>query len=293
MAQHRGHLDGEGDADLVVACLDAGAAARTVLRAALRMGEAAGRPVLAVHVREDPDRPIDTVESLAAGSGVALEILDPPSETALLDRLGRDDVAAGVLGARSMPVGRHTLGSVTRHVIHRCRRPLLVVPTDVVSPRPFRRAVVPLEGGPDTSRPVLETVVPLLGEQVEAVVVHVFTGETLPAMLDRPVRDMKMLGERFLARHLPGAAHIEMHVGPVARKVAEVCETEQADLVVLSWSQTTISGRARTVMEILAGSAVPVLLVCGPGAADRPPDELVLRRSLSGPGEAASDPRRP
>lgn len=246
---------------LIVACLDTSAAARPVLEAALRMGEATGRPVEAIHVRADLDQPMDTIESLAARSGVELKVLEPPLESALVDRLECDDVAVGVLGARSISSGRRPVGTVTRHLIERCRRPLLVVPPDVLSPPAFRRAVVPLENGQETSRPVAETVVPLLGEQVEVVVLHVFTEKTLPAMLDRPVRDMVMLGEQFLAKHLPSAEHIEMHVGPVATKVAQVCKSHHADLVVLSWSQTTLAGRARTVMDVLAGSAVPVLLV--------------------------------
>ncbi len=131
----------------------------------------------------------------------------------------------------------------------------------MVAPGPIRRLLLPLEGTEISSRPVLEHLCPLLGSGVELVVLHVFTDATLPAMLDRPDDDLRILGGEFLARHCPRATHIELRAGPVGRRVAEVSGERGADLVVLSWSQDSGAGRARVVREVLGASTLPVMLL--------------------------------
>lgn len=260
-----GMADGEGGRrrvdGRVVACLDTSPAARPVLEAAVRLADLTGRTVEAVHVRSEDGRSFETVESLAARAGLPLTVLEPPIESALVDHLRRDDVAAGVLSARSTTSGRRPAGQITRHVIERCSLPLLVVPPEVVAPRAFHRAVVPLEGDSISSDAVARRALPLLGGEVELVVLHVFTKETTPRMLDRPIRDMVMLAEDFVVRHLPGALCAELRIGSVASQVVELAKVEDADLLVLSWSQRAEPGRAQTVMDVLSSASVPVLLV--------------------------------
>jgi hypothetical protein len=80
-------------------------------------------------------------------------------------------------------------------------------------------------------------------------------------MLDHPGRDLEMLGGEFLSRHFPREVQIEMRSGPVGVRVAEVAREHGADMVILSWSQDSSPGRARVVREVVATSALPILLL--------------------------------
>jgi hypothetical protein len=108
---------------------------------------------------------------------------------------------------------------------------------------------------------VLEQLQPLLAEDVELLVLHAFTNTTFPTMLDRPHRDLEILGREFLTRHCPRATHIELRWGPVAPLVAEMSRARNVDLIVLSWSQDSTGDRALVVREVLGTSALPVLLL--------------------------------
>jgi hypothetical protein len=135
----------------------------------------------------------------------------------------------------------------------------VVVPPQVVVPGSFRRLLIPLEGREASSRAVLERLCPLLVTAVELVVVHAFTEATSPAMLDRPGYDLEILGEEFLTRHCPYSTRFEFCVGSVAKWVSEA--SREQDLVVLSWSQDSSPGRAKTVRKVLDAPGVPVLLL--------------------------------
>jgi nucleotide-binding universal stress UspA family protein len=121
--------------------------------------------------------------------------------------------------------------------------------------------LVPLEGAEASSRSVREQLRPLLVAEAELIVLHVFTEATLPKMLDRPFRDLEILGKEFLIRHHSRATHIELRQGSVAERVAEVSAEHGADLIVLSWSQDATPGRAQVVREVLRASTLPVILL--------------------------------
>ena len=106
-----------------------------------------------------------------------------------------------------------------------------------------------------------ESLRPLLVGEVEPVVLHVFTKATMPRVLDRPVRDMALWGDEFLARFCPEAVGIELRAGSVGSHVAEVGAEQHADLVVLSWSQDASPGHAAVVRDVLGHSTIPVLLL--------------------------------
>lgn len=242
----------------IVAALDASAAARPVLEAARRLAELTGATVEAVHVR---DRSTDTPPTFAERAGVPILLLDPPVEPALLDALAAPGVVACVLGARGTPGGRRPVGHTALHVLEHADKPIMVVPPEVVSPNPFRRLLLPLEGTAESSRPVLDVLCPLLVHDVELIVLHAFTEDTLPRFLDRPGRDLQMLGAEFLARYCPDAGRIVLHTGPAGPRVAEVSDDQHVDLVVLSWAQDASGGRAAVVRDVLARSTTPVLLL--------------------------------
>lgn len=251
---------------IVLAAVDASAAARAVVETALGIGRLMGADVEAVHVG---DERVETLEALAAGSGVPLRLLRGPVDEALLDAVADPRVVAAVVGARATPGGRRPAGRTALRVVEHASKPTVVAPPDVVgiSSRPFRRLLLPLEGSEESSRPVLERFCPIVAADVELIVLHVFTPETAPRVLDHPERDLKLLAEEFLARYCPLATRIDWRTGPIGTRVTQVGDEEEADLVVLSWSQTSTAGHAAVVRDVLATSTVPVLLLpIGPPA---------------------------
>jgi nucleotide-binding universal stress UspA family protein len=246
---------------VIMAALDTTPVAPVVLETAIEFGRLTGNDVIALHVRSRASDDIGIVEALAARSGVPLRVVEGRARSALCDVLGAPEVLAAVIGARATVTGRRPVGRTALHVLEQIDKPVLVVPPDVVSPVTFRRLLVPLEGDEESSRQVLEQLGILLTAEVEIIVLHVFTHGTLPAMLDRPVRDLEIWGNEFLSRHFPPAATIELRQGAVARRVAEVSGEHGADLVVLSWSRNISAGRAAVVQGVLGASAVAVLLL--------------------------------
>ncbi len=249
----------------VLACVDPGAAARAVVETARGIGSLMGADVEAVHVGR---RPNETLRTLAARYDVPLRLLPPPTEAALLGAVAAPGVVAAVVGARATPGGRRPTGHTALAVIRQTSKPTVVVPPDAVgaAPRPLRRLLVPLEGSEESSRPVVDRLCPLIVTKVELVVLHVFTPDTAPRVLDRPRRDLQLLGDEFLARHCPYATRIEWRTGLVGARVTEAFD-DDADLVVLSWSQDDSVGHAEVVRDVLAASTIPVLLLpVGPRA---------------------------
>jgi hypothetical protein len=252
---------------IVLAALDASLAARAVLETARGIAELMGGAVEAVHVGRHP---AETLTTLAAHHDVPLRLLPPPTETSLLGAVAAPDVVAAVVGARATPGGRRPTGHTALAVLQRTHKATVVVPPDAVgvAPRPFRRLLLPLEGSEESSRPVVDGLCPLIVTDVELVVLHVFTPETAPAFLNHPARDLELLGDEFLARHCPRGARIEWATGPVSERVAEAYRHNDADLVVLSWSQDASVGHAKVVRDVLTASTIPVLLL--PVAAGHP-----------------------
>lgn len=245
---------------IVLAALDTSAAARAVLEVALGFAELTGATVEALHVR---DGAVDTPASLARRSGVPLRLADGPADEALLAAMADPDVIAAILGARGTPGGRRPAGHTALRVLERASKPIVVVPPEVVgvSPRPFRRLLLPLEGTEESSRPLTTILGPLLRKDVELLVVHVFTDDTVPRALDRPERDLQLLGGEFLAHYCPEGTKIDLRTGSVGNQVGAACLDEDADLVVMSWSQNPSPGHAEVIRHVLGNSAVPVLLL--------------------------------
>jgi nucleotide-binding universal stress UspA family protein len=242
----------------VLAALDTSPSAAAVLDTALRLSELTGDAVEAVHVR---DGPTESLEWLVAQAGIDLRMLEGPVATSLLAAVEDHRVDTAVLGARATTGGRR-IGSNALHVLELTDKPIAVVPPDVQHvDQPFHRLLVPLEGSEHSSGPIVDTLGPLVVADVELVVLHVFTAATLPPVMDRPNRDLAMWGSEFLVRHCPNASRIELRTGSIASRVNDVCRAEHADLIVLSWSQDSSEGRAAVVRDVLAHSAVPVLLL--------------------------------
>jgi len=244
---------------ITLACLDTTHTAESVLEAALRVGEMTGTDVEAVNVPTGPDQ---SLKLRTDHAHVPLHLVSGPLETALLTAIQEPGVLTAVVGAKAAPDGQRLLGTTARRIIERSSKPVVIVPPELIAPGAFRRLLIPLEGTESSTRPVLEGLLPLLVTDVELIVLHVFTEATRPTMLDHPWRDLEMIGKEFLTRHLPRQeARIELRPGPVGARVAEVCDEQGADLIVLSWSQDATGGRARVIREVLGGVNLPILLL--------------------------------
>ena len=244
---------------LILAALDATPAAQSVLEAALKVGEMTHTDVEAVHVPMADDR---SMQLRTDGAHVPLRLLSGPLEPALLTAIEAPSTLVAVIGAKAATDDKRVIGTTARHIIERSTKPVVIVPPEFVLAGAFRRLLIPLEGTESSSRPVVEGLLPLLAAHVELIVLHVFTESTQPVMLDHPWRDLEMMGKEFLTRHLPRhEARIELRPGPVGTRVAEVCDEQRADLIVLSWSQDSAAGRARVVREVLGSAKLPILLL--------------------------------
>lgn len=241
----------------VLAALDTIKDAQGVLEVALSVGRMTAAGVEAVHVGGGAEE----LDTLVGAAGVPIRRAGGQAAHTLLRTLEAPEVLALVIGAGLTPAGGHPVGTTARRVLERAVKPVVVVPDHAVASATVRRILVPLEGTETSSRPVLDALCPLLAGDVELVVLHVFTERTVPRMLDRPVRDLELLGREFLATHFPTAARIDLRHGPVAARVAEASVAHGADMVALSWSQISSEGKARVVREVLAASSLPVLLL--------------------------------
>lgn len=241
----------------VLAALDASPAARSVLDAAVAFGELTGAEVEAVHAGHDSDVP----RWVASQHGVPLRLLAGAAQTSLLAALAEEEAIAAVFGARGMRGGRRPAGHTAMRVLEAATKPVVVVPPDGALSVASHRVLIPLEGDPASSQSVRDRLVPMLAPAAELVVVHVFTPDTMPRVLDRPRRDLELLGEEFVARFCPGATSIRLRTGGVGRQIGEVAAEEGAGLVVLSWSRDMSAGHAAVVRHVLAESDVSVLLL--------------------------------
>ena len=115
---------------------------------------------------------------------------------------------------------------------------------------PFHRLLVPLEGGEQSSAPIVDTLCPLIVADVELVVLHVFTAATIPPVMDRPNRDLAMWGSEFLARNCPNAPRIELRTGSIApaserRMPGRTRRSHRAELVATQLAQSGGGGSRR------------------------------------------------
>ena len=252
---------------VVLAALDKDDSSSSVLGTGVKFAEIIGAGVEALHAGTSLPA---TLCMLARRAGVALRRIDGPANRALVAEIVRPEVRAIVVGAGLERSGRHPVGPTTRYVAERSSKFVVIVP---VAPKgsegPLSHLLVPLEGTASSSRPILEALFPLLVTGAEVEVLHVFTQETLPRMLDHPVRDFELIGREFLAKHCPGASRILLRAGPIADRVREACDKGPCGMIVLSWSQVSSGGRARVVRDVLSTSAIPVLLLPVAGDAGR------------------------
>lgn len=258
----------------VLAALDSRPAPGPIIDTAVGIAKLMGATVGAVHVRNDASENPPATTDLV---GVGLRVVDGPVEVGLLRALSDPNVIAGVFGARANPSDRRPVGYTALHVLERTSKPVVIVPPAAAagSPRSFRRLLLPLEGSEESARPVAEDLSPLILDDVELIVLHVFTPASAPPMLDHAGWDLPMWGDEFLARLCPNASRIDLRTGAIASGVTEACAELDGDLIVLSWAQDMSPGHAAVVRDVLERSVVPVLLLpvdpAGTHGEDAPP----------------------
>lgn len=244
----------------VLAAVDNTAAARSVLAAAVALGDLLGVEVEAIHVREDGHR---TVDAAARAAGIPLRVSEGPVVPALRGAGEKSDVAALVLGVRASAVGRRPAGHVALQLAVSLPVPVLVVPPQAAVPITLRRVLVPLDAEPATAAALTETMELARRRKLEVVVLHVHEHASLPAFTDQPQHELAAWSAEFLRRHCPDPDNVllEVRVGAPGQHVLRVADEIGADLIALGWAQDLGEGRAAVIREALDRSDVPLLLV--------------------------------
>jgi nucleotide-binding universal stress UspA family protein len=180
-----------------------------------------------------------------------------PQAKRVLGELAEPSTLLGVLSGVEQP---DTLGwRVLQHAV----KPVVVVPAcGWPRTRVIGRALVPLDGTPESAAAVAETVDLLAGAGIELVALHVYTAATIPKIQNHAVHAERAWEAEFLSRYCaqPG---VRLHVrsGATAEHVLDVAAAEDVDLIVLGWSQRLDGDRARTVRRTIHEANVPVMLV--------------------------------
>ncbi|HEX6197124.1 MAG TPA: universal stress protein [Jiangellaceae bacterium] len=146
-------------------------------------------------------------------------------------------------------------------VIPQVSKPVILVPYTGL-PLTLSRALVPLDGTPESTGAVAGVMDLFARAGLDLVVLHVFNAATAPRFWDQAAHARREWEEEFMARYCsaPGA-RLTLRSGAPDEQVVDVATEEHADLITLGWSQRLASGRAQTVRRTIADSLVPVMLV--------------------------------
>ncbi len=255
---------------MLLAAIDNSAAAMPVLDTATAIANRLDAEVVALHVTEG-DHVTATAMAEAAHIPLAVHRGDPAA--VIIEMLHRDDVAMAVLGLRGEPGGRRPAGSIAIAVAEAARKPVVVVPPehDWGHQLSLRRVLVPLDGTDASARAAQNVADMFAGSGVEIVVLHVFSGDTVPAFWDSSRDDFDEWSRDFLARFAEELdVEFDLRTGAPGQKVLAVGSIHEVDLIVLEWAQRFIPGHAEVMREVLTGTDVPVLLlpVTDPDAVD-------------------------
>lgn len=163
------------------------------------------------------------------------------------------------------------MGVVAHHdgvwnIVRQCMIPIVLVPpTTVAEQYGIERVLVPLDGTEESSYAVAESVRLFCAAGIEIVVLHVFDSTTVPAHWDQAAHARDSWETEFLARfctpYFPGLRQkVTLRSGVAGDNIVDVA-AEEADLIVLGWSQRLEPGRAQIVRNAVATATVPVMLV--------------------------------
>jgi len=248
----------------VLAAIDASPCARPVVQTALSVADFFEGSVVALHVREKGS---DLALEAARAAGVELLETDGSPIEGIITAAQDPRVVAVVLGARGVHDGPRPAGHAALEVITRVNKPVVVVPPDGTTRTRIARVLIPLEGTDESSQAIADTIALARRHDIEVLVLHVHSPETVPAFEDQPHHAVPAWEGEFVARFVSVPhAHVAViqRVGVAADRIVAVAADVEADLIALGWNQNLAPGRAQVVREALTHSTIPVLLVPTP-----------------------------
>jgi len=166
-------------------------------------------------------------------------------------------------GVLAVATGDEMSRPLWQRVAAQADKPVVLVPAGARNRSlQVRRVLLPLDGTTQAAAAIAPTAERLARGGAELVVLHVFDAETVPRFWDQHAHASRAWTEEFLARYcsLPGA-RLELRSGIAAEHVVKAARTEQADMIVLAWSQQLDHGRAPVVLRTVLEAEVPVILV--------------------------------
>jgi hypothetical protein len=232
----------------VIVGIDGPPAEQAVLRVAAVMGERLGAPVRPVHVTTGGGLRGEARASALArvGRGESQDLVGRP-ETLLAALVEAPGAVLSVFGARQRPWptrGRRASGTALS-VARRVERPLLLVPAGATEWKGPTHVLTVLDGTGETALAAASALGEIRAADVMATALH--------------------LGNGSGGWRPPDERHDASRVA-VGRRVLEALEAERdVDLVVMVWSRRTGGTDGRAVLDVLARTPVPVLLVPRPG----------------------------
>lgn len=255
---------------LLIAVSDPNADAELVA-SARALAEAAGWDARAVHVREPGVREPGSAEI----EGLDIVAIDGDPVEAISTLVAGEGVRALAFGLRCA-VGTSCaagMGHVAEALLDGHVAPVLLVRPGMRPVARLRRLYVPLEGSPSSSIAMRVADDALCGRGREIVMLHVITGDTpsetgslpAPRIMDQAHYEWAAWQEEFTMRFsqcTKGGRHrVAARVGDPAEVIAAEATSNDADLIVLSWSGSFASGHGAVIKELLDTAPCPLLLV--------------------------------
>ncbi|WP_372595128.1 universal stress protein [Actinotalea sp.] len=244
----------------VLAAVDASPVAPEVMRAAVVFAGLLQASPTALHVGTGT---VAGLEVAASSAGLRLDVLDGDPADVIARAMAGAEVALGVIGATGAGSCERPMGRIATALMSSVQRPLVVVPVGSFPPgrRSLRRALLPLDGGPESTAAVEPATELLGGAGVDLVVLHVIDVSSVPVFWDHGSHSAGAWRGEFLAEHLRGRRlRLELRRGDPGQVIAAAAAAENAELVVMGWSRDLSPGHALTVQHTIERLCLPVLL---------------------------------
>ncbi len=239
----------------VLAAIDGGPVTASVIEVGRSLSEVLGGALDIVHVHCGPSS-----ASLLLGD-MPVRVLEGEVLERLVEEATHEDVAAVVVGIRSLRGGGRPAGHVALQLLQSCRCPVAVVPPEIsVRGRSARRLLVPVED----DRPASATRAYLLDRfrmsGRSLVAVHVLDRSTAPSFVDR-WDDESLWSKEFWHRHAPTIDDVHMETGEVGAQILDTAARCDADMILIEWNQVLDHPRAQVVRDVLVHTPIPLLLI--------------------------------
>lgn len=264
----------------LLVCLDGSEAAACALRCAAWLG---ARLEARAHVVSATPRPLPVHEELTRlrvpesnWSQLTLHQVVSLPEEAILGLAERYDVGLIVLSARGEGTGLGNVGHVTRAVLERSNRPVLLLPKAYRERLPWTRVLIPLSAEPEVS-PAARVAVALAHDlALDVRIAHVLddpesrTGlEAAVSYADAPYHEYPEQLAEIVRRTVSGASpeqcrritDVALLRGDVAAALLREADRNDVSVMAISWHGKLLGGRARLVKHLLSAATCPLLLV--------------------------------